>query len=90
MAISSPKEQIKAVANGYLSFTVPSLRKHQPNQLKELLAAISAVERDIRREQYVEGDYEGIKKKNFRLTNLRRNRLIIDTFIKQRRIKLST
>ncbi len=88
MSISSPKERAKSIADGFFSVTIPSLRKLTEGHLRDILKGIGIVEREVRREMPKEGDYDGIKKKHFKLGNLRRARLVIDTFVKQRRLKL--
>lgn len=88
MAISSPKEQAKSISEGYFSVTVPFLRRLNEAQLRDLLKAIGVIEREVRRDMPKEGDFDAVKKKHFRLGNLRRTRLVIDTFCKQRRIRL--
>ncbi len=88
MAISSPKEQAKSISEGYFNITAPYLRKLNEGQLRELIKALGAVEREVRREMPKDGDFDGIKKKHFKLGNLRRTKLVIDTFCRQRRIRL--
>ena len=88
MAISSPKEQAKSISEGFFSVSVPYLRKLNEGQLRDLIKALGVIEREVRREMPKEGDYDGVKKKHFRLGNIRRTKLVIDTFCKQRRIRL--
>ena len=88
MGVTSIKEQVKSVADGFFSYTVTNLRKYTPHQLKDILSAIGTVEREVRRDVPTDGDFDAIKKKNFRLGNLRRSRLVVENFIRQRRIKM--
>jgi hypothetical protein len=88
-ASGSPKEFAKAVGDGFVMLTVTSLRKFGTSeQLRELLVNIATVERETRNEVLEEDDFEGNRKKHFRLGNLRKARLIIQGFAKSRRIPL--
>ncbi|MCZ7586385.1 MAG: hypothetical protein M5R36_25345 [Deltaproteobacteria bacterium] len=84
----SPKDLVKSIADGFTSFTAVSLKKFQPPHLRLLLQNLDIVEREIRREQVDDNDFEGVRKKNFRLGNLKRARLVVHGFIKHRRIQL--
>ncbi|MCB1153266.1 MAG: hypothetical protein H6684_16570 [Deltaproteobacteria bacterium] len=85
----SAKKFVQSLADGYATLTVTNLRKFEPPQLKEMLNNIAVVERESRAEQFEEGDFEGNRRKNHRLANLRRARLVIHGFAKSRRISLS-
>jgi hypothetical protein len=84
----SPKEFVKSVADGFANISVVSLRKFQPPHLKILLQNITIYEREVRSEVIEESDFESNRKKHFRLNNLNRARLMINEFIKHRRIKM--
>ena len=84
----SPKDLVRSVADGFTYFTVVSLRKFQPPHLKLLLQNITIYEREVRSEVIDEADFEGNRKKHFRLNNLNRARLMINEFIRHRRIKM--
>ena len=84
----SPKELVKSVADGYVTFSVITLRKFQPHHFRMLLQNILIVEREIRAEILEENDFDGARKKNFRLQNLNRARMMINDFMKHRRIKV--
>lgn len=82
----SPKELVKSIADGYTTFTVVSLRKFQPPHLRMLLTNFDIVEREFQVEQIDEGDFDNIRKKNFRLQNIRRARMMVREYIRARRI----
>ncbi len=84
----SAKKVAKDIADGFLNLTVANLRKYSPQELKTMLVNISMVQREVRQEQPAEDDYAAIKKKNWRLQNLSRTHVIIQNFIKHRRIKI--
>ena len=84
----SPKDLVKSVADGFTSFTATNLRKFQPQHLRVLLQNIDIVEREVRRTHVDEEDFEAVRKRHFRLGNLKKARLVIRAFIKSRRIKL--
>ncbi len=86
---SSPKEYIKAVADGYAMMTVVSLRKFGTSeQLRVLLQYVAQLEREYRNEIIADDDFDGNRKKHFRLSNLQKARNIIMGFAKSRRIPL--
>ena len=86
---SSPKEYIKAVADGYAMMTVVSLRKFGTSeQLRTLLQYVAQYEREFRNEIIGEDDFDGNRKKHHRLSNLQKARNIIMGFAKSRRIPL--
>jgi len=86
---SSPKEVIKAVCDGFLSLTVFNLKPYSTSdRLRLLLQEIIILERTVRNEIIQEDDFEAGRKKQFRLGNLRKARLIIEGFAKSRRIPL--
>ncbi|MCC6160504.1 MAG: hypothetical protein IT350_20815 [Deltaproteobacteria bacterium] len=82
----SPKELVKSIADGYTTFTVVSMRKFQPPHLRMLLTNMDLVEREYQSEQFDEGDFDNIRKKNFRLQNIRRARMMVKEYIRARRI----
>lgn len=84
----SPKEYVKSVADGFVTMSIPGLRKFQPPHLRMLLTNMDIVEREYQAEQFPEGDFESIRKKNFRLQNIRRARMMVREFIRARRIQL--
>ncbi len=88
-ASGSPKDFARAVGDGFIMLTVTSLRKYQtPEQLRELLNNLTVVERETRNEVISEDDFEGNRKKHFRLGNLRKAKLVVQGFAKSRRIHL--
>lgn len=84
----SAKKYVKDVADGYINVTAANLRRFSPEELRQLLNTIAVVQREIRAIQVEEEDYDAIKKKNWRLQNLSRTNLVVNTFIKHRRIKV--
>ena len=84
----SPKDLVRSVADGFTSFSIVSLRKFQPQHLKMLLQNIMILEREVRSEVIEEADFDATRKKHFRLNNLNKARLIINEFIRHRRIKM--
>lgn len=85
----SPKEMAKAIADGYLNLTVTSLRKFATSaQLKKILTNIDIIEREYRNEIVPKDDFEATRKKHFRLSNLRKARVVVVNFAKHRRIPL--
>ncbi|MBZ0273013.1 hypothetical protein K8I61_13320 [bacterium] len=84
----SPKDFVRAVSDGFQTLSVTNLRKFQPAHLKMLLQNILILEREIRSDQPASEDFEAIRKKNFRLGNLTRARLVINEFIRARRINM--
>ncbi len=86
---SSPKEVIKAAGDGFLTFTTMNLRPYGTSEkLRQLINEIIILERTYRNEIIGEEDFEGNRKKHFRLGNLRKARLTIEGFAKSRRIPL--
>ena len=86
---SSPKEYIKAVADGFAQMSVISLRKFGSSEkLKELLLYIATFEREFRAEIIPEEDFEATRKKHFRLGNLRKARMVIQNFAKSHRLPI--
>ena len=85
----SPRETAKAISDGFLNLTVTNLRKfNTPDKLRTLLSSVTVLEREVRGEIIGDDDFEVARKKHFRLGNLRKARLVINGFIKSRRIKL--
>lgn len=84
----SVKKMAKDIGEGFININPGTLRKYKPQELKLLLNALAVVLRESRAEHVVEDDYQAIKKKNWRIQNLSRATLIINTFIKHRRIKI--
>jgi hypothetical protein len=84
----SPRDLIRSVADGFTNFSVMTLRKFQPQHFKVMLQNITVLEREIRGEVVEESDFEATRKKHFRLQNLNRARIIIQEFIRHRRIKM--
>ena len=84
----SPKDLVRSVADGFTYFSIVSLKKFQPHHLKQLLQNIMIHEREIRGEVVEEADFEAVRKKHFRLQNLNKARLMIQEFIRHRRIKI--
>lgn len=86
---SSTRELVKAVADGFYMLNVTNLRKlGTSEQLRAMLVAIAAMERELRNEAISEDDFDAVRKKHFRLGNLRKARLVIQGFAKTRRIAL--
>lgn len=86
---SSTRELVKAVADGFYMLNITNLRKMgTSDQLRALLVSITTLEREFRNEVVSEDDFEAVRKKHFRLGNLRKARLVIQGFAKSRRIPL--
>jgi hypothetical protein len=86
---SSPKETAKAIAEGFLSLNVANLRKFgTSDQLRTMLTNLIIIERAVRNEPVADDDFDGTRKKHFRLGNIRKARLVIQGFAKSRRIPL--
>lgn len=84
----SAKKMAKDIADGYVNLTAATLRRYQPPELKLLLTSMTIVQREIRSQVLEDSDYDGVKKKNWRLQNLSRTAMIVNGFIKHRRIKI--
>lgn len=84
----SVKKMAKDIGEGYIIINPGNLRKYKPHELKQMLTALAVVQREVRAEHVEEEDYQAIKKKNWRIQNISRATLIINTFIKHRRIKI--
>jgi hypothetical protein len=85
----SVKKLAKDIADGHLSINQATLKKYQPQELKMLLTNLTIVQREYRAERVEENDFDAVKKKNWRVQNLTRATLVINTFIKHRRIKVN-
>ena len=84
---SSPKEVVKAIGDGYFMMTVTTLKPWgTAEKLHLLLQEIMILERTFR--IFPEDDYDGNRKKHFRLGNLRKARMVIESFAKSRRIQM--
>lgn len=84
----SPKEFAKAVADGFIQLTVTNLRKYQtPEQLRDMFNNLNTIERETRNEVIDEADFEGARKKHFRLGNLRKAKMVIQGYAKSRRMQ---
>ncbi|MDP8222017.1 MAG: hypothetical protein P9L99_01540 [Candidatus Lernaella stagnicola] len=85
----SPREMAKAVADGYMNFTSANLRRFKtPEKLREVLNFLTVMEREVRNEIIADDDFDGTRKKHFRLGNLRKAKMVIQGFAKSRRIQL--
>ena len=84
----SVKKLAKDISAGYVLVTAASLRRYAPQELKQLLTALSMLQREVRTEHLEDNDIEALKKKNWRLANISRTVLIINNFIRHRRIKM--
>lgn len=86
---SSPKEYVKAIAEGYVNLTVVSLRRFgTAEKLRLLLQYAAQLERECRNEIIPDDDFDATRKKHFRLSNLKKARAVIMGFAKSRRIAL--
>lgn len=84
----SPKKMAKDISEGYVNVTAANLRKYQPADLRQLLNALNITLREIRGVVVPEGDFDAIKKKNFRMQNINRTIMVINHFVKHRRIQM--
>ena len=84
----SPLKWSRDVSEGYINISVAILRKFQPHELKQAIVALQTVQREIRQVIPEEQDYDTARKKNFRTQNVNRALLVIQNFIKHRRIHI--
>ena len=84
----SVKKMARDIGEGYILITAASLKKYQPQDLKQLLTVLSIVQREIRTTSVPDDDFDAVKKRNWRLQNISRSMMIINGFIKHRRIKI--
>lgn len=85
----SPRELAKAIADGFFQLNITNLKKYgTSDQLRNMLNNLMNLEREIRNEVISEDDFEGTRKKHFRLGNIKKARLVIQGFAKSHRIGL--
>lgn len=85
---TSAKKMAKDIAEGYINVTASTLRRFTPQELKLLLNSMTMITREVRGIIVEENDYDAMKKKNWRLQNLSRTTMVVNHFIKHRRIKM--
>ncbi len=89
MAISgSPKMMAYDISKGLVHLTQANLRQYTAQDLKTILTQISIVQREIRGEQVPLEDIMAIKEKNQKLMRLNQATTIINSYAKQRRLKI--
>lgn len=89
MAIAgNPKKLAQDIAEGFLSFSAPGLKKYTPADLKLILTNLAIVQREVRSLQVPAEDALLIKAKNMRLSRLRQAEIVLRSYAKKMRIAI--
>lgn len=89
MAIAgNPKKLAQDIAEGFLSFSAPGLKKYAPADLKLILTNLAIVQREVRSLQVPAEDALLIKAKNMRLSRLRQAEMVLRSYAKKMRIAI--
>jgi hypothetical protein len=89
MAIAgNPKKIAQDISEGFVSLSVPGLKKYNPADLKIILNNLAIVQREVRSIQVPSEDAMLIKAKNMRVSRLRQAEMVLRTFCKKMRIPI--
>lgn len=89
MAIAgNPKKMAQDIADGFVSMSLPSLKRYTPGDLKVILANLAIVQRETRALQVSADDVVQLKAKNTRLTRLNQAEVVLRSFCKKYRIPI--
>lgn len=82
----SPKKMAQDVAEGYLTFSPPALKRYSPADLKTILQNLSLIARELRGEKIPLEDVLALKARNMKLSRLNQAEVIIRAHCKKNRI----
>ncbi|MBE9504511.1 MAG: hypothetical protein IME96_10085 [Proteobacteria bacterium] len=89
MAISgNPLKMATDIAEGYLNFTMATLKKYTANDLKTIQTNINIVIRQLRQEKIPLEDIIALKKRNMKLQRANQALSVIRTYCKKKRIPI--
>lgn len=90
MAISgNPHKLATDIAEGYLNFTMATLKNYTPSDLKIIQTNINIVIRQLRQEQIPLEDIMALKKRNMKMQRVNQALSVIRTYCKKKRIPIS-
>lgn len=86
MSISgNPHKMAMDIAEGYMSFTVATLKKYAASDLKIIITNLQMVLRELRREQPPLEDIMAIKTKNMKIQRVNHALTIITSYCRKKR-----
>lgn len=89
MSISgNPHKMAMDIAEGYMSFTVATLKKYTAVDLKVILTNLQMVLRELRREQPPLEDIMAIKMKNMKIQRVNHALTIITSYCRKKRLPI--
>ncbi len=89
MAIAgNPKKMAQDIADGFVSFSPPTLKRYTPTDLKIILSNMGIVQRETRALQVSQDDIVQLKAKNTRLTRLNQAEVVLRSFCRRYRIPI--
>jgi hypothetical protein len=87
MAIAgSPKKLAQDVAEGFLTFSPPTLRQYTAADVKILLTNLAMVARELRQEQIPLDNIMALKARNMKLSRISQAEMVIRAHCKKMRI----
>jgi hypothetical protein len=89
MSISgNPHKMAVDIAEGYISFTVATLKKYSVGDLKTIHTNLQLVLRELRREQPALEDIMAIKMKNMKMQRVNHALTIISSYCRKKRLPI--
>ena len=89
MAISgNPHKMAMDIAEGYTTFTVATLKKYAPQDLKVISSNLAIVVAELRREKIPLEDVMALKMRNMKIQRVNNTLTIIRGYCKKKRIVL--
>jgi len=82
----SPKATAYDIADGYIIVNPLFLKPLDTEALKVLYAEMQKVLTEIRGEKFPQGDIQGIRKRNTRLSKLHQSSMVLRNFARERRV----
>lgn len=87
MAISgNPHKMAMDIAEGYLNFTMATLKKYTPQDLKTINTNLNIVLRELRRMQVPLEDIMAIKMKNMKIQRVNQALTVLRNYCRRKRI----